>query len=257
MQRGQAWQAGANLATLANALLGVGAIAYTLAGNKLFGMLLVVGAMGFDGLDGLLHRRSGGPSKLLGRVLDSLADTISFGIAPGVFLAVHTYAQYAYAPYALESLAVGVAVSALAITRLIYFTLRSYAHPYFLGSSTPQTTLALVVILLLVDEPGYFGPAPLVLLVSAAILAPLMVLPIPFPKIRRGARLRGVMTATSVALAVALLPAQFVPPRGSFLYALGEAATLAALVGVAVYYLLGPWSARVDARATEPGAPHG
>ena len=253
MTRTRAWQAGANAATAANALLGVGGIAYALAGNKLFGLMLVLGAIGFDGLDGMLHRRGGGPPTLGGRVLDSLADSVSFGLAPGVFLAVHLHAAPLFAPYALVALLVGVEVTALALARLVYFTARGFAHPYFVGASTPQTTIAIGVLLLLFDQPGYFGVDPLALLLGAALLAPLMVAPIPFPKMRRGARLRPVMIATAVAFAVALVPAQFVPARGSALYLLDEAATLVAALGVALYYLLGPWTARTDAH--EPPAP--
>ena len=249
MNRAGAYQAAANAATLANALLGVGAIAYTLAGNKLFAMLLVGCAIGFDGLDGLLHRRGGGAPRLLGRVLDSGADAISFGVAPALLVGVHTYAASAYAPYAEPTTLAAVAIGAIALTRLVYFTLRSYRHPFFLGASTPQTTIAIVVVLLLVDQPGYLGARPLGLLLAVALLAPLMVAPIPFPKLRAGATLRGVMTFTSVVLAVALVPVQFVPGRGSPLYLLGEAAALAALGGLAVYYVAGPWSARRDLRS--------
>ena len=248
MNRAGAYQAGANAATAANALLGVGAIAYTLAGNKLFAMLLVGCAIGFDGLDGILHRRGGGPPRLLGRVLDSGADAISFGIAPACLVGVHSYAAAAYGPYALAELAAAALLATLALARLVYFTWRSYRHPFFLGASTPQTAIALVAVVLLVDQPGYFGPQPLALLVSVALLAPLMVLPVPFPKVRAGAALRGVIGLTSVALAVALVPIQFVPARGSPLYLLAEAATLLALAGIATYYLAGPYSARRDQR---------
>jgi phosphatidylserine synthase len=246
VNRARAHQAGANAATLANALLGLGAIAYTLAGNTLFALLLVVGAIGFDGLDGMLHRRGGGPPRPLGRILDSTADAISFGIAPGLLVAVHTYAATAFAPYASATLGAGVAVTALALARLVYFTLRSYRLPYFLGASTPQTAIALVVAVLLVDQPGYLGVSPGALLAATALVAPLMVLPIPFPKIRARSSLRGVMTFTSVALAVALVPAQFVPARGSPLYLIAEGATVAALIGIALYYVAGPRSARRD-----------
>jgi archaetidylserine synthase len=253
VNRPRQFQTAANLATLVNALLGIDAIAYTLAGNKLFALLLIVGAIGFDGLDGMLHRQGGGPPTVAGRVLDSAADTISFGIAPGVLLAVHSYAFVAYAPYALAMLLAGVLVSALAIARLVYFTLRSHVHPHFVGASTPQTTLAIVVLLLFADQPGYLGPQPLLLLVGALVLAPLMVLPIPYPKLRRGARLRRLMTGTSVALALTLLVVQFVPARGSLLYLVGELGAIAAAAGIATFYLLGPRAVR-DAPEPPGGA---
>ena len=84
------WRVAANLATLANALLGVGAILYVLGGNKLWAMLLIACALGFDGLDGMFSRRSPNPAGLFGRVADSIADGITFGLAPAFLIAVHT-----------------------------------------------------------------------------------------------------------------------------------------------------------------------
>jgi CDP-diacylglycerol---serine O-phosphatidyltransferase len=254
VNRARAYQWAANAATLTNASLGVGAIAYTLAGNKLIGLLMVVGAIAFDGLDGMLHRRGGGPPNTLGRYLDSGADAISFGLAPGVFVAYHSYGQAAYAPYALAALLVGALVAVLAVTRLVYFTLRHYSHPHFIGASTPQTTLAIVTLVLFADQPGYFGHQPLLLLVGAALLAPLMVLPIPYPKIRRGERLRRLMTLTSVALAVALIPVQFRPAPGSPAYLVSEVGAIIAAIGIMAYYFLGPRSARGGAPVV-PGGP--
>jgi phosphatidylserine synthase len=254
MNRARAYQWAANSATLANAVLGVGAIFYTLAGNKLIGLLLVVGAIAFDGLDGLLHRRGGGAPNRLGRYLDSGADAISFGIAPGVFVAVHTYGQAAYAPYATAAALIGLLVVALAWARLIWFTWKQHAHPHFIGASTPQTTLAIVTLVLFADQPGYLGHQPLVLLIGAAVLAPLMVLPIPYPKMRRGAQLRRLMTLTSLALAVALIPVQFRPAAGTPLFLVGEGGAIAAAVGITAYYVLGPRSARNGAPAV-PGGP--
>jgi phosphatidylserine synthase len=239
---------GANLATLANALLGAGAIVYTLAGNKLWGMLLLSGAIGFDGLDGILSRRAGGPPSRFGRVADSVADTVSFAVGPGVLVAVHTDQQLLWAPYALTATAVGGVVIALAIARLVYFTLRGYRLEHFLGASTPQTTLAIVLLVLLLDVPGYLGHFPLALLLGAVTAAVLMVLPIPYPKMRRGERLRLPMALTSAAAAVALVPVQFRPSPGTFLATLGEAATFLFLVGMLVYYIGGPFSVRASGR---------
>jgi phosphatidylserine synthase len=241
MNRARGYQTAANLATLVNALLGVDAILFTLAGNKLFGLLLIVGAIAFDGLDGLLHRLGGGPSTVTGRILDSSADAISFGIAPGVFLAVHSFGGQYYSPYGLAALAVGLFVAVLAIARLVYFTLRSYQRSYFVGASTPQTTLAIVALLLFFDQPAFYGPEPIALLVGAALLAPLMIVPIPYPKLRRGTPIRPIMTATSCALTLALLVAIFVPARGSGWYLVSELAAVAAAAGIAIYYLFGPF----------------
>jgi len=232
----------ANLATLANALVGVGAIAYLLEGNPLWAMLLIVCGIGFDGLDGLLHRRSGAPESRFGRVADSVADAITFGLAPAMLVAVHTERAALWSPYATPLLAAGVLLVLLAWSRLVWFTLRAYHNPHFVGVPTPQTALGIVVAILLFDSPAFLGTRPLVVLGVAIVLAVAMVIPVPFPKIRRGSPLRGAMSLTGVALVLALLPLQFRPAPGSPLYLLAFGATLLALLGVATYYLAGPFT---------------
>ncbi|MCI4363300.1 MAG: CDP-alcohol phosphatidyltransferase family protein [Thermoplasmata archaeon] len=251
------WRWGANLATLANGLLGAGAVAYTLTGNPRFALLLMVGAIGFDGLDGLLARRAGGTPSVVGRVLDSVADSFSFALAPAVLVAFHTFNAGSWQPFHLAAVLVGVEVAVLAIARLVYFTLRGHAHPNFVGASTPQNALAIAIAVLFVDVPGFLGTVPAALLVVVAVLAPLMVLPIPYPKLRRGGALRGTMALTSLALAAALLPEQWWPAPGSTWYLFSEFASALAALGIALYYLLGPLTVRAAEREGAKGASHG
>ena len=244
------YRVGANLATLANGLLGVGAIAYTLAGNKLWAMLLVAIAIGFDGLDGLLSRRSPRPSGRFGLVADSVADAVSFGIAPAVMLAVHTSDTATWAPYAGVLLGVAGAYLAAALARLTYFTARGHHLPYFLGVPTPQSALAVVVLLLFHDTPAYASVAPVGAVIGALVVTVMMVVPVPYPKIRRGALLRLPSAATAALAAVALVPLQFHPGLATVLGRVAEVSAYGFLVGVAAYYLIGPFTAR---RPTRPG----
>jgi CDP-diacylglycerol--serine O-phosphatidyltransferase len=78
----------ADFCTLANGLCGVAAIfeamkfiVDTAPGRIWVAAALVVAAFAFDVLDGQIARRRGAASAL-GRELDSLADVISFGVAP-------------------------------------------------------------------------------------------------------------------------------------------------------------------------------
>ncbi|HKS59904.1 MAG TPA: CDP-alcohol phosphatidyltransferase family protein [Thermoplasmata archaeon] len=252
----KAGRVGANLATLANASLGVGSIAYTLAGNKLWAMLLIAGAIAFDGLDGLLSRRGGLPSGRFGRVADSLADAISFAVAPGFLLTIHTDSAQLWSSFTGEAFLAAAAVTGLGLARLVYFTLRGYLRPYFVGASTPQTALGVVLTVLLFDLPGYLGVHPIVVVLVTPLLALLMVLPIPYPKMRRGERFRWPMTLTAMAAAVALVPIQFRPAPGTLPYAVGEWATALFGVGLASYYLGGPFSVRhYEARSSREGKP--
>jgi CDP-diacylglycerol---serine O-phosphatidyltransferase len=242
---------GANLATVANGLLGVGAIAYTLAGNKLWAMLLIAIALGFDGLDGLLSRRSPRPSGRFGRVADSVADAVSFGLAPAVMLAVHTSDAAAWAPYATVLVGVAGAYLVAALARLTYFTARAHHLPYFLGVPTPQSALAVVVLLLFHDTPGYASVAPLGTVIGALVVSVMMLVPVPYPKIRRGAPLRLPSAVTAALAALALVPLQFRPGLASPLGRLAEVSAYGFLVGVAAYYLIGPFTARRPAATAE------
>jgi phosphatidylserine synthase len=247
------WRIGANLATLANGLLGAGAVAYTLAGNKLWAMLLIAMAIGFDGLDGLLSRRSPKPPGPFGRIADSVADGVSFGLAPAVLLAVHTSDPAVWSPYALATTAVAGAYLAAAVGRLAYFTARAHGLPHFLGVPTPESALAVVVVILFHDTPGYAGVQPIGVLVGAALVSALMVVPVPYPKVRRGSPMRLPSIVTAAFAALVLVPLQFRPAAGSALATLAHLAAFGLLAGVAIYYLAGPFL--VDAPASPPKGP--
>ena len=248
------WRLSANVATGANAVLGVAAILYVLAGNKLWAMFLVVCAIGFDGLDGIFSRRSSVPPGLFGRVAASVADGVSFGVAPAFLIAVHTGDVATWQPW--EAVAVGLAAVyfAAAVARLTYFTTRAFDRGYFLGVPTPQSALALVVALLFHDSPAFQTVQPIGVFVGVGILSVMMVVPVPYPKIRRGSPLRLPMAATAVFAALALVPLQFHLAPGSALYNFAYGASVAFLVGVASYYLLGPFTVPRE-RPTVPANP--
>lgn len=233
----------ANLATLANALLGLGAILYILAGNKLWAMLLIACAIGFDGLDGIFSRRSAVPSGPFGRAADSVADGLTFGAAPAFLIAVHGTAS-PWQPWTALAVGLAVAYLAAALARLAYFTVRAYQLPYFLGVPTPTSALAIVVAVLFHDTPAFQSVAPAGVLVGAAIVSVMMLVPVPYPKVRRGSAMRWPMALTAIAAALSLVPLQFHPSVGSPLYLLAYGAAFVFLIGVASYYLVGPFTVR-------------
>jgi archaetidylserine synthase len=238
------WRVFANLATLANALLGIGAILYILAGNKLWAMLLIASAIGFDGLDGMFSRRSRSAGSTFGRIADSVADAITFGAAPAFLIAVHTSDPGVWQPVETYALVVAGAYLAAAIARLVYFTARAYQRSDFLGVPTPQSALAVIVAILFHDTPAFQTAQPIGLFVGAAVLAVFMVLPIPYPKIRRGSPLRWPMVGTAVAAGLSLLLLQFHPAMGTLPYEVALLASYAFLIGVASYYLIGPFTVK-------------
>ncbi|MDX9811102.1 MAG: CDP-diacylglycerol--serine O-phosphatidyltransferase [Bacteroidales bacterium] len=74
-----------NIITSLNLISGFTAILYALGGDLLTASWLILAAMIFDFLDGFSARLLGAYSEL-GKELDSLADMVSFGVAPAVII---------------------------------------------------------------------------------------------------------------------------------------------------------------------------
>lgn len=71
--------------TLANLLLGVISLIFTMDGNFLIAAASILFAMILDAMDGRLARRLDATSPF-GKELDSLADLVSFGVAPAILV---------------------------------------------------------------------------------------------------------------------------------------------------------------------------
>lgn len=148
--------------TLANAFCGTGAVFASMrflqegrVGDLLLGMALIPLAFIFDALDGRVARWRNS-SSTLGRELDSLADVISFGVAPAA-LAYACGLQGGW-DWLVLSYFVGCGVSRLARYNVTAETLAGDGDkvPYFEGTPIP-TSLALVVVLAIAVSMGRIG----------------------------------------------------------------------------------------------------
>lgn len=149
--------------TLANAFCGTGAIFAAMrflqeggVHDLLIGMALIPLAFIFDALDGRVARWRKSASTL-GRELDSLADVISFGVAPAA-LAYACGLQGGW-DWVVLSFFVGCGVSRLARYNVTAEQLSGDEGkvPYFEGTPIP-TSLALVVVLAVAAWQGALGP---------------------------------------------------------------------------------------------------
>ncbi|HZH44381.1 MAG TPA: CDP-diacylglycerol--serine O-phosphatidyltransferase [Lysobacter sp.] len=148
--------------TLANAFCGTGAIFAAMrflqegvVRDLLVGMALIPLAFVFDALDGRIARWRQRASTL-GRELDSLADVISFGVAPAA-LAYACGMQGGW-DWAVLSYFVGCGVSRLARYNVTAEQLSGAAGKvtHFEGTPIP-TSLALVVVLAVAAMQGALG----------------------------------------------------------------------------------------------------
>jgi CDP-diacylglycerol--serine O-phosphatidyltransferase len=150
--------------TLGNAAAGVGALfammAYLQSGvptHVYVAAALIAVALMFDVLDGRIARwrRSASP---LGRELDSLADVISFGVAPAAV-------GYGCGMQSLPDQLVLVAFVACGVSRLARYNVTAEAISgsagkvtYFEGTPIP-TSLGLVIVLVVSAMRGAVGPS--------------------------------------------------------------------------------------------------
>ncbi|CAN5631972.1 CDP-alcohol phosphatidyltransferase family protein [soil metagenome] len=150
--------------TLANAFCGTGAIFAAMrflqdgvVRDLMLGMALIPLAFVFDALDGRIARWRKVASTL-GRELDSLADVISFGVAPAA-LAYACGMQGGW-DWVVLSYFVGCGVSRLARYNVTAETLAEGSGKvrFFEGTPIP-TSLALVVVLAVMAWQGRLGEA--------------------------------------------------------------------------------------------------
>lgn len=148
--------------TLANAFCGTGAVFAAMrflqdgqVRDLLLGMALIPAAFIFDALDGRVARWRK-TSSTLGRELDSLADVISFGVAPAA-LAYACGMQGGW-DWLVLSFFVCCGVSRLARYNVTAETLAGEDDkvPYFEGTPIP-TSLVLVVVLAVAAWQGALG----------------------------------------------------------------------------------------------------
>ena len=74
----------ADLFTLANVALGLASIVFSITSKPLLAAYMLIAAVVFDYLDGRIAHITKSSNEF-GKELDSLADTISFGVAPAIF----------------------------------------------------------------------------------------------------------------------------------------------------------------------------
>jgi phosphatidylserine synthase len=144
-----------NALTVINALMGILAVFFAYQGLTRQAFLFLIGAAIFDKLDGALARKlrlvepqpktEKGRPVSLGGILDDIADSISFCLAPALIF----YLTHAAAPdpaFPKSWLAAAAATYfGMGVLRLIYFTLdRSPIPGFFKGMPTPAAALLVV-----------------------------------------------------------------------------------------------------------------
>lgn len=181
-----------NFITLLNLASGFIAIIFASNGDLITASWLIAAAMVFDFLDGFSARLLKAYSDI-GKELDSLADVVSFGVAPG--LIIYTLLNDSlslYTPAIITSegiklsliLVIPAIMPVCAALRLAIFNVDKTQTTSFKGLPTPANALAVISLVIAAHYSqtaifSSFTGSPALLIVYAIILSLLMVSRIP------------------------------------------------------------------------------
>jgi CDP-diacylglycerol--serine O-phosphatidyltransferase len=206
----------ADIVTMGNAIMGLLAIVAAANHQYQLGALLILAGILFDGLDGAVARLGGGGP--LGGFLDTLADTITFALAPAVLISTGLDGT------PLATFAVASFYVVCVMLRLARFeALREKKHmEYFSGMSSTGSALVVAAAFL----AGMSVAATLALTLISALL---MVSRVRYPKLRGG------LGVTAVIVVLAVLGAAWKAP------ALVAPATWTMVAFMTIYLTTGPF----------------
>ncbi len=179
-----------NILTLANLACGCAAISYAFFGHLRGAFWLIVAAAVFDFLDGMAARLTGQYSEI-GKQLDSLADVVSFGVAPSVVLFTLFRASGTLWDEWLYAGIAGCLVFSVALfsaLRLAKFNVDETQKDEFEGLPTPAAALAIAAMGWMAHHGEYY-PEPtmpgeffvaVAILTSALLICPLRMFSLKF-----------------------------------------------------------------------------
>ena len=204
-----------NMLTLANLLAGCAAIVFTLQYHAYeTAFWLIIAAAVFDFLDGFAARLLKQTSPL-GVQLDSLADDVTFGLAPAVVmydLYIHSTSYYGLDPEVMGWLKWGVLIiAAFSVLRLAKFNIDTTQSAEFEGLPTPANALMLMSLAVLAETGKVMLHQEAILLISLAasllLISPIRMFALKFKSFGiKGNELRYGFIVAAIALII-LVPA--------------------------------------------------
>lgn len=161
-----------NMLTLANLLAGAVAIIFTLRYHAYeTAFWLIVAAAIFDFLDGFAARLLKQTSPL-GIQLDSLADDVTFGLAPAMVMYdiyEHSSSYYTLPTEVMEPMKyVVLIIAAFSVLRLAKFNIDTTQSSEFTGLPTPANALMIISLAMLVEQGEVVLYREQILLISVA-----------------------------------------------------------------------------------------
>ena len=167
-----------NILTLSNLIAGLLAILFAVVGHLELAALCVFVSALFDFFDGLTARLLSANSEL-GKQLDSLADLVSFGVAPGMILfqliyytQTNSFFQYDIKDVHLFPTVLAFLLPIFSAIRLAKFNLDTKQSTSFIGLPTPAAAIFVASLPLLSEN--YFIEFGSGLLIGLAFVLPIL-----------------------------------------------------------------------------------
>lgn len=180
-----------NLVTCLGLLFGLLSIAASFSGNgPAAGWFIIMGVL-VDKLDGTLARRLDA-SSAFGEQMDSLADLVTFGVAPAMMFLGYLHGNSAisadapgwFGVYAHSCVFLFATSGALRLARFNVMSAK-YGHEYFFGTPVPMSGALLATLLMIFTkydvEPTLYRWIPALY----AVMALMMVSRVPIPKLKK------------------------------------------------------------------------
>jgi CDP-diacylglycerol--serine O-phosphatidyltransferase len=198
--------------TAANMACGFSAVPLAFSNHSHWAALLMVLAIVMDICDGAVARLVGATSPF-GVQLDSLADLISFGLAPAVL--VYTWVLPEWPVIAWLAAYLWVACAAFRLARFNFTIDPTADKRYFVGMPSPGAAAVVIATVLALDDPELtVGPSILLPVLVSVVPALLMVSTVRFRSFRdliqprtKQARVTTVLVAVAFVAGLAFAPA--------------------------------------------------
>jgi len=213
-----------NLLTAGNLVGGILAIIFSITGKIEWAPYCIFTSAIFDFLDGFVARLLKVQSEL-GKQLDSLADMVTFGVAPGIMVMVMLSSwlpsQHSFSFLSFENntelMGFGFIIPVFALFRLAKFNLDTRQTSSFIGLPTPAMTLFFAAIPILVISGSQSDVVweqnlasilinPYFLITSTVLLSIMMVVELPLFALKfkgfkwKGNQLRFIFLTISIGL---------------------------------------------------------
>jgi CDP-diacylglycerol---serine O-phosphatidyltransferase len=213
-----------NFITCLNVVSGSLAVLFAIKGQLTVAVILIIAAAIFDFFDGMAARWLKAYSPM-GKELDSLADMISFGLAPGALMMVMMeYALFglnvraesfaSLSMWELSCISASLLIPVFSALRLAKFNIDTRQTESFIGLPTPANALLIAALALITEHGKYdvldaFILQPVVLLLITIAMSLLLVSELPMFSLKlknlswKDNKVRFTFLAISVALILA------------------------------------------------------